>query len=199
MYLPTRRYHDPPMPYTKKDLRDKYHLSNSTLHEHLKDCGLNTKDPVFTDEQIHSIFDVAEQMRKEGYSSKQIRQHFGVGNPQETPPPSASSERNVFTDAVAQTVKGFMQAEAREAVRKVLPLIPLIVEQEFIALIQSGEFHESFIDYEEKVRSPERNHYYDVTSYTVTDVGGLGAAEDDEEENKKAREEEKTVDEEKKE
>jgi hypothetical protein len=191
MYLPTRRYYEPLMPYTKKDLRDTYHLSHSTLHEHLKDCGLNTKKGTYTDEEIHSTFDVAEQMRQEGYSSQEIRKRFGVDNAQETPPPTASSGETVFTDAVAQAVKGFMQAEAREAVRKVVPLIPLIVEQEFIALIQSGEFHKSFVDYEEKVRSPERTHYYNVTSYTVADVGGLGAAEDDEEE--------KTVDEENKE
>ncbi|BAY08159.1 hypothetical protein [Calothrix sp. NIES-2098] len=184
------------MPYTKKNLRDKYHLGNSTLHEHLKDCGLNTKKSVFTDEEIHSIFDVAEQMRKEGYSSKEIRQHFGVGNAQATPPPSASPGGTLFTDAVAQTVKGFMQAEAREAVRKVLPLIPFIVEQEFIALIQSGEFHQSFVDYEENVRTQQRTDYYDVASYTVPNVGGLGAGEEDEEEHEEEVDDEVNVEEE---
>jgi hypothetical protein len=177
------------MPYTKKQLEEKFNLAKSTLHERLRDCGLDTKKREYTDEEIDTIFSVADDMIKAGRSREDIRRHFGV---QETdarqentqhPPTSAPPGGNIFMDAMAQATKAYIETEAREGVRQMLPLIPSIIEREFIALIQSGEFHQAFVDYEENVRKPRRADYYDVTAYTVSNVGGLGAGEEDDDDN----------------
>jgi hypothetical protein len=164
------------MPFTKKELQSRFNLSKSAVHNRLNDCGLDTTKSEYTDEEIETRFLVACQMMSGGSSRKSVREYFQVK-------PSSSSSDNdsqskvpkfgshiTFMDAIKDAAYGMVQTEIEAAVKALLPYTPLIVRQEWLKVIESGEFQQAFLDYHENYQVKAQNEYYqeDLISYDVS-------------------------------
>lgn len=131
--------------YTKKDLEQKFEISDNTVYNSLKACGLNTGKKKYSESE-HDRFAHCRQMYDEGKSTEEIEAYFRQLDQQNseqqplsqsqtdqspTPKPNfsptttqkAQSTTKDFDSLVALTVHTFVD----QGVQKVLPHIPDMV------------------------------------------------------------------------
>ena len=180
------------MSYSKKQLEELFGLSKTAVHNRLKDCGLDSSKPEYTDEEINNHFAVACDMMQQGASRRDVREHFGVEEDSQNHKQGATNQNpmgsgtnnssHAFTEGIKDLSYNFFKQEAQKAIQEILPYTPLIVHQEWQNFINSGEVTQAFLDYRNNVQTPAWQQYYEAqTDDEVTypySMGGLGAAPD---------------------
>ena len=175
------------MPYAKKQLEERFKLSKSAVHNRLYDSGLDTTKAQYSDEEIETNFKVACDMMQQGYSRKEVREHFGVEGSSQTSS-SNSYESNGYniqdsfeiTEVVSDLTKQQIQAEIDDAVDALLPFVPSMISESISKAVASGRLHQAFLKYQEQ-RQRARKIYYSPSEEIEKQQRGLGAASDDEE------------------
>ncbi len=125
--------------FTKKDLEEKYNVSDNTVYKTLQVCGLDTRKQEYSQEEIDEFFAPARKMLDSGKKYKEVKEYFhlkrgsGQAGDVETEEEEFDSEgfaANQATDAndmmnftVAQAVGEMVEGSIKE----IAPLIPALV------------------------------------------------------------------------
>lgn len=126
--------------YAKKDLEEKFNVSDNTVYKTLQVCGLDTKKHEYSSEEIDEYFAPARKMLDSGKKYKEVKEYFRMKHGPAQGAVEAETEEEDFnsegfaanqaTDtsdmmnyAVAQAVGDMVE----DSIEQIAPLIPAVV------------------------------------------------------------------------
>ncbi len=138
----------------KKDLEQRFGISDNTVYKTLKACGLDTAKEDYSDEEIENHFKVARDMISNGKRYKDVEQHFGISNKAEEQPeqPQQSSPSSSAADTVGVAAAELAVDMVQDAVKKIAPHIPNLIAHTLAQEMRSPEMKTAFEDMRSEMR-----------------------------------------------
>lgn len=139
---------------TKKDLESQFNIGYKTVIRTLDCCGLDSGKSDYAQEEIEQIFAVARQMIDSGKTYREVAEHFGVAQEENSNP---QAEQNVDNEAIAQGINIAVAEMASEmvasAVKQISPYIPSLVAHSLAQEMRSPEIQQAFKKVSENLAS----------------------------------------------
>lgn len=134
---------------SKKDLEQRWQISDNTVYKTLKACGLDTAREEYTDEEIENYFKVAREMLDAGKRYKDVEEYFGLNNSGGTEEQVEVQNQQSANNSSAADVVGVAAAEmavdmVQDAVKKITPHIPNLIAHTLAQEMRSEEMKTAF-------------------------------------------------------
>lgn len=136
---------------SKKDLEQRWQISDNTVYKTLKACGLDTSKEDYTDEEIENHFKVARDMIGSGKRYKDVEAYFGLNNSggaeenqAEAEQPHQSAPKSNAADAVGVAAAELAVDMVQDAVKKISPHIPNLIAHTLAQEMRSPEMKTAF-------------------------------------------------------
>ncbi len=149
------------MQVTKKELEERYNLSDNTVYKTLKACGLDTSKTSYSEEEIKDRFEKARGILEAGGTYKDVEDCFSMRQAQASPEDafddfptdeaSVTSLRQQVSQEVLQTYDEVMDA----AVRDVIPFLPMLMFKAGSKYARNGAIHQAFAEFREMLTQEE--------------------------------------------
>jgi len=140
--------------HTKKSLAEQFGISENTVYNTLKTCGLDTSKQEYSQEEIDNFFISARKMLEAGKKTKEVREFFqmksGVATTDEFREEDidseefASEQATNVSELVALTVAQSTQEMVQSAAREVAPMIPALIAHSIVEEMNSPETQAAF-------------------------------------------------------
>lgn len=144
---------------TKKDLEQRFQVSDNTVYKTLKACGLDTSKEEYSDEEIENYFKVAREMLDSGKRYKDVEEYFGLTDAE---PEATEQQHNQTSQSSAADAVGMATAEmavdlVQDAVRQITPHIPQLVAHTLAQEMQSDEMRKAFEETRSQMREKKQS------------------------------------------
>lgn len=142
---------------TKKDLEQRFQISDNTVYKTLKACGLDTAKEDYTEEEIDNHFKVAREMLDSGKRYKDVEEYFGLNNSGGTEERVEAQNQQSANNSSAADVVGVAAAEmavdmVQDAVKKITPHIPNLIAHTLAQEMRSEEMKTAFEEMRSEVK-----------------------------------------------
>lgn len=157
--------------YTKKDLEEKFDISDTTVYKTLQVCGLDTKRQEYTEQEIEELFKPVRKMINAGRTYKDIKDYFQM-KPGSTQVPGEAETEEEFesegfaanqavdaSDLISYTVATTLGGMVEESINEIAPLIPGVVASSIAKeLGTGGKIRVEFDKMRSQAKSNGRGH-----------------------------------------
>jgi pentatricopeptide repeat protein len=176
------------MSITKKQLQERYDLSDNTVYKTLKACGLDTAKTAYTEEEIEERFVKARGILDGGGTYQEVENFFSIkeasadfGEDFEDITPDAASITSLRREMSKEVLKTYDQV-MDAAVRDIIPYLPLLLNKAGNRYAREGEISKAFQLYRD-MNTREESLTFDVSAMagpgSSSAAGGLSGDVDE--------------------
>jgi hypothetical protein len=137
---------------TKKDLEERFNISDNTAYKTLKACGLDTSKTHYTNEEIEGRFVPARAILDGNGTYKDVENYFRMkdskasskGYSSGLEQPETPSNADGFMEVVQDEVTDSINQMVKAAVSDIIPYIPRMTAAAIAEAARSGKIREAF-------------------------------------------------------
>ena len=146
---------------TKKDLQERYQLSDETVYKTLKACGLGTKKTQYTEEEVEKYFEPARKLVNDGKTYKEVEEYFNtLPHPQREERGDKEVEVSVPDDVVSvigDEIYDTVEEMVHVGVQKAIPYIPQMFLEGLRQEAGKGAIKKAFAPFRKQFREEMAN------------------------------------------
>jgi hypothetical protein len=171
---------------TKKELEERFGISDNTVYKTLKACGLDTSKTNYSEEEIEERFVPARKMLdSKQYTFKEVEEFFAMKDaktPTSKKKTAQPAEANpaeymeVLREEVTETVSNIVEYAVSDAIE----LVPQLLHLHLLSQSRSGNIQKKFLEIREQFARMHAQNPYDFNVVDVP-IAGLGGGENEDE------------------